>query len=292
MKFLILTLPRTGSKFLQENLAQYLCDNHSNAMYIKKDPFGRFFPFLQEILNPTHIELRQGLAYRDEYRVSFKFNTAYKAYAHTNADQVLLEQYDEFCRRIDLLDCEYPWVVKFFAEFLNANYIGLLINRLMPITDRIFILNRNHFDAVMSHQIASRFMSFGSGEKQRMIIDALTENPIELDETRFVQAYKRFLFFYEGVVPLVMDRYGKKVTIVEYSILEKIDNQKDFLEYLNIPYADFALQNPGKEYGPDKSKLITNVDSLRKVCLEKRETLKQSIEPLIRELKSLTSILP
>jgi len=258
MKILILTLPRTGSKFLQSNLSNYVQTNFGDSIALQNngyrdDSVGELLCSLNSTYN---------ICRATKFNNKIVLARDYSINPNRSRNKQLADFFPEFVKRVDFLS-DGSWVGKFFAEFTDDRYYHILFNSICPLVDKIIIINRNQFDVAISLMISVIFRTFTSNDKQRRVISDLVLNPIELDVKRFGNIVDRTSYFYSDVMSVAKAKFNEKVAIISFEELISLTSQSEILRKLQLPNYPFDFKLGSIEYGLNKQLMIKNIDQLR-----------------------------
>lgn len=290
MKYLIIANSRPGVKFLQQNLLNYIDSTYTNSLYVESDMFGNRLHGIQELLNPVQHTMMGSKVSRNENKLRLVRDPLF--IPQTDFKKSLDDQFPEFVNRTETLKCEYPWSASFFSNHKHLKYHKTLFKEILPIADRIFILLQNQFDAALSLQFSAKLHGFYSFKEpiKKAIIESLLAYPITIKEESFLLSYKRLLYFYHCVVPVITELYSDKVTIVDYEKLTNVSTNTEFTELLGLENKDFALQSSSR-FKSGNQLMTRNVEELKKMCMDMQGQIYHDYLPIFTEFsKSLRSV--
>lgn len=230
MKILIFALPRTGSKFVANNIIKYLDD----PTYQFHDLFNGDFKnheieLVNNIPRSTDLELKT----LDEF-----YENRIRIISQTKGTLVVKCHYTRLYERPDLIE------------------------RMSELFDRVILIHRRDlFDHLLSYALSSIVNSWAPGEIQESVKIKTIAKPIVCDPFHWItmiEDFKKFqsIEFKDVKEVFVEDLYDS--------------SNYEFCRLLNLPLKEFGLENDTKEFGVDKNKMIKNLDTLRTIFNNQR----------------------
>lgn len=270
MKILLLTLPRTGSKFILKNLASYINSNFSDAITLEDRVSNIPRQSLDELLNPMHNQLNQGILTRKSDTLILNPNPAFNP---------SIEKLDlmsaEFFNRVKLVQ-NGSWAGKFFMESYDLRYLKPLYTQILPMVDRIILVSRDHFEVTLSLTISCCFDSFNNNDYQNQLIKKLVAAPEKIDLEFFSRVQRRTSYFYSIFVPFILEEFNTKTTFIDFDDLTKIQTEEQFSNTFNLSSTYQFIREP-IEFHDNKYRMISNLTELSSVFKANANKLQQNL---------------
>ena len=244
MKILLNVLPRTGSKWLNLNLFNYL------EQTIRIPPMHEIYGIKNTISDWFNYKKQTELFINGE--IIMNGDNFKVLHNPINNDE-------ECVKRLGLLkDCKLPLTIK---EHPHNWYSLIAIEELKNNVDRYYTLRRKDtFEQGLSMSVCSYTNLWQPGLEQLITIKKSIKSPFELDEKVFLQHLEMIT---------LSNNYLDNQNPTKHLYFEDLilmDNPDLFCEYLGLPKVDFRMNyNSRLEYGTAKKEMITNYDRLREL---------------------------
>lgn len=240
MKILIATLPRSGSKFFDQNLNAYVSKLGltSKHYYRGTSVESHGYQGLGEFL------LRETRSTKYQVRL-----TASKSFVDTMIKVTNYEE--EIDRRIELL------------KTVNCSFVikehcisGHSFDKLTAIVDRTYFLKRDKVEHILSNLVAAKTGVYMRTADFDQLVEDNTKNKFHISSNMvdvYLQAYRDF----ENLKSL-----SPHTQVLNFERLISIKTPEDFCVELNLPIVDFDFQESEIEYGQNKMDMIQNLDEV------------------------------
>lgn len=223
MRILIFALPRTGSKFVSNNIIKYIDD-------------------------PTY-------QVDDMFNADFKSQEIELVNNRPRSTGVELKTFDEFYdNRINVIkQIQGTLVVKCHYHSLHTR--PDLIERLSEHFDKIIVVHRrDSFGQLLSHAISARINSWLPGEAQELLKSRFVARPITVPVMQWIEMIEELkkckrMEFENATEVFVEDLYNS--------------SDEEFCKLLGLPHKEFGIKNDTKEFGDGKKLMVQNQHMLR-----------------------------
>jgi hypothetical protein len=237
MKILILALPRCATKFITENLQNYL--KQTTPDYI--DIPAEYFVLRSKDFKNKAVLADGKIVMSDE-----------------EIDMDIHKQLHEFHSRRDLLESIHgSCVVKHFALQITKDHLI----RLEALFHRVYMIHRyDVFEQALSRAICYATNNYAPTPEQQDVIKAAKENKLTLNPNEFVRFLVRAEILKEHRRSY---HYG-----LQFNDLVKVQNAEQFCDLLQIPQAEFEFVLPQVELGANKFEMVENIHELREAYVK------------------------
>lgn len=246
MKIVVHSLPRSGTKILVKNFQQYL------------KSLG------EPVLNSDYeYGLDEPFSFKEEGWSEEKKTTTRLIIKHLKGETVYVPDCDpedikeEIQRRFSaLINLKHSWVCR---RVPFGKFDPILYDTVSNVDKSIAIIKNNIFDHCLSYTLAAQLKIWSAGQELNLAVEKYTASKIKLNETDFAHHYSMFWQFNQM-------KWFPPILSVTFEDMVKINNNKEFCDFFQIPFNDFQFSPFEIEFGDNKINMIANIKELKDIA--------------------------
>ena len=234
MQILLITLPRSAGKFFQLNVNSWLLSKFGNCL-------------------TTHHSPEVGVG-----ELLYVKNPEQQGWVKLYHNQLVLMPgafliQEEFEKRLNFVCSGKPVVAKYMPIQFSAEEEIQVLQRIIPMFDRVFLLRRkDSADHRLSFCLSNQLDSWLPSKTQRDIITHTVQNPI-IPNWELFQSFDKML---DEFMHIIDNLNPSQIDEIWFDDIISCQNDQEFCTYLELPYHPFSFTKDMQEFGALKRQML------------------------------------